>query len=69
MISEEQEERLNRFYSFNEHPRKITKLSEYYKYHTDIPRIFIVSHMKIMNFHHNEKRKVRYYEVYRIYQG
>ena len=37
---DESEERLNRYYKNNEFSKKINKLTEYYKFHNEVPRMF-----------------------------
>ncbi len=41
MIINDNEERIKRFYENSKINRKINKLVEYYKFHNEVPRIFI----------------------------
>lgn len=53
MVLDEEQERLNRFYAHKEWGKKIDKLAEYYKYHTEVPRMFIKKPSKALNEYHN----------------
>jgi hypothetical protein len=64
MIFDDSQERLNRFYYSSELDRKLQKLTEYYKFHSEVPRIFMLPLMKVMNNFHNDKRKINYYKVF-----
>ena len=63
LVFDENMERLNRFYYKKEHKKKLLKLTEYYKFHTEIPRLFMKFVIKVVNSHHNKKRRLKYYEV------
>lgn len=63
LVLDENMERLNRFYYKREFKKKLTKLTEYYKFHTEIPRLFMLPVVKVVNSHHNRKRRLKYYEV------
>ena len=63
MIFDDSQERLNRLYCSSELLRKIQKLTEYYKFHSEVPRLFMLPIMKFMNDFHNDKRKINYYKV------
>jgi hypothetical protein len=54
MIFEENYERLNRVYFSSEWIKKIEKLSEYYKFHKEIPRLFLKKLTKVYNEYHNK---------------
>jgi hypothetical protein len=41
---DKKKEYLRRFYKASEHKGKITLLTEYYKYHREIPRCFMIPH-------------------------
>jgi hypothetical protein len=56
----EEEEFLKRFYFKSEYVNKLTMLSEYYKYHSDIPRIFLQPSVNSLNNFHDKKRKLKY---------
>ena len=38
----------------------MTDLTEYYKYHKDIPRLFMPSIGSIMNRYHDKRRRIEY---------
>ena len=42
---------------------KLKSLIEYYKYHTEIPRIFLYPVSKIFNKYHDKKREIKYAKV------
>ena len=67
LVFDENMERLNRMYYKKEHKKKLQKLTEYYKYHSEIPRLFIKPILKVVNQHHNKKRRIKYFEVYLIF--
>lgn len=69
LVLDENMERLNRFYYKKEHKKKITKLTEYYKFHCEIPRLFMIPIIKVVNSHHNKKRRLKYYEVNKLKLG
>jgi hypothetical protein len=41
-------------------------LGEYYKFHEEVPRMFIKKSTKVINSFHNRKRKLKYVEVKRM---
>lgn len=63
---DENEENLKRFYSINEIEGKITILTEYYKFHKDVPRMFMLSISKIINNYHDKHRKIEYVRITKI---
>lgn len=63
---DETEEYLKRFYYSKEIKGKLIILTEYYKFHKDVPRIFMYSIAKIMNFYHDKKRKIEYVRITKI---
>lgn len=40
-------------------------LSEYYKYHTDISRMFMLPITNILNKYHDKKRRIEYIRITR----
>ena len=54
------EEYLNRIYLLNEYDAKIIRLSEYYKFHRDIPRMFMMPTTITLNRYHDKKRRIHY---------
>ena len=59
----EEEEQLRRFYRKSEHRAKLSMLSEYYKYHKDIPRMFMLPITINLNIFHDEKRRLDYARI------
>jgi len=49
-----------------DYPRKITYLTEYYKFHNDIPRMFMESLNHVMNDYHDQQRKIKYVKITRM---
>lgn len=60
------DEYLKRFYEYSEYDYKIELLSEYYKFHKDIPRLFLARVAKIMNKYHDKKRKLDYLQIKKL---
>lgn len=57
------EEVLRRFYYFEEYDSKFQQLTEYYKFHKEIPRIFSKSEYDIYFDYHDRKRKVDFVKI------
>ena len=55
---DEEEYYLKRFYKQKEIQSKIKLLTEYYKFHFDIARIFLEPLNSIINSMHDKKRKI-----------
>jgi len=62
---DEEEEYLKRYYHLGEYDHKIKMLSEYYKYHTDISRMFMLPITNILNKYHDKKRRIEYIRITR----
>lgn len=60
---DEEEEYLKRYYQVREYQNKIKLLTEYYKFHKDIPRLFMLCESIIMNNFHDKKRRIEYYKI------
>ena len=63
VIYDEEEEYLKRFYKTNEYDYKIKMLTEYYKFHCDIARMFILPTSLILNKYHDRKRRIEYMRI------
>jgi len=63
---DEEDEYLKRYYDAKEIKGKLTILTEYYKFHKDVPRIFMYSIARIMNYYHDKKRKIEYIRITKI---
>lgn len=57
---------LKRFYSSGEYQGKIRMLSEYYKFHRDIPRLFMLPPTTILNRFHDEKRRSEFKKITKL---
>ncbi len=60
---EEDEEYLKRYYQINENPFKMKLLVEYYKFHKDIPRLFMQPTSEVLNRYHDKKRRIEYFKI------
>ncbi|CAD8158758.1 unnamed protein product [Paramecium octaurelia] len=59
-------ERMKRYYHNNESSAKIKLLSEFYKYHNDLPRFTVHQNIiKILDVYYDKKRKLEYYKIQR----
>ena len=62
----EDEQLLKRQYAHDEYPQKIALLSEYYKYHEDVPRVFSMPVAKIVHNYYDKKRRINYIRITRM---
>lgn len=62
-------EYLRRMYKLNEQNQKIQLLTEYYKYHNEIPRCFIIPHGDILAIYHDKKRNIEYHRIKNMLSG
>lgn len=60
------EEYLKRYYKQREYKGKIQLLTEYYKFHSDIPRLFITPTCNILNIFHDKKRKIEFFRISKL---
>jgi len=60
---DEEDEFLKRFYEREEYPKKISLLTEYYKYHKDIARLFMLPTTSSLNKYHDRKRRIEYIRI------
>ncbi|CAD8143340.1 unnamed protein product [Paramecium pentaurelia] len=59
-------ERMKRYYYINEQCTKIKLLTEFYKYHNDLPRFTVHKNIIIiLNLYYDKKRKFEYYKIQR----
>lgn len=61
-----EEELLKMMYRQKEYHEKIALLTEYYKFHKDIPRNFCLPTCKIMNRYHDKKRRIEYNRIMQL---
>ncbi len=60
---DEEDEFLKRYYKFNEYDYKIGLLVEYYKYHKDIARMFMLPTTDTLHTYHDKRRKLEYIRI------
>ncbi|CAD8116942.1 unnamed protein product [Paramecium sonneborni] len=63
---DEEDEYLKRIYKKSEYPSKIQLLAEYYKFHSDIARIFQEPVASMLNKYYDKKRKYEYYRIAKL---
>lgn len=63
---DEKEEYMKREYTRMEYPYKIKLLTEYYKFHQDIPRLFMMPTTHFLNNFHDKKRRIEYFRIAQI---
>lgn len=66
VLFEEKEEYLTRIYRTSEHNSKLSYLTEYYKYHKEVPRLFMTPCSGTINHFHDKKRRIEYYKIKRM---
>lgn len=66
---DEDEEFLKRFYIHSEYNKKLTLLSEYYKYHRDIPRLFMKPSYRAVFKYHEKIRRLDYYKITKLMEN
>lgn len=60
---ERREEMLKRYYQRKEYPKKIKLLSEYYKFHEDVPRLSMLPLSTVIHGYHDQKRRINYIKI------
>jgi len=50
-------------YNLYEYREKLPLLIEYYKFHNEIPRMFMMPISEMLNKFHDKKRRIEYYRV------
>ena len=60
---DEEDEFLKRYYKLHEYDYKRGLLVEYYKYHKDIARMFMIPTTEVLNRFHDKKRKLNYVKI------
>ncbi|CAD8112176.1 unnamed protein product [Paramecium primaurelia] len=66
LTMDEEDEYFKRFYKIEEYPQKIALLTEYYKFHADIARIFQEPVCTVLNKYYDKKRKYDYFRIAKI---
>ncbi|KAL4476006.1 hypothetical protein ABPG72_007892 [Tetrahymena utriculariae] len=67
-FDDDTEQYFQEFYKIALYDKKITYLTEYYKFHNDIPRMFMEPLCHIMNYYHDKQRKIKYVKITRMLQ-
>lgn len=62
----EEEHLLKRIYKTEEYPQKISLLAEYYKYHEDVPRLFMMPVAPVVHNYYDKKRRINYIRITRL---
>ena len=60
---------LKRYYQIDEYPVKIELLTEYYKFHEDVPRFFIMPVAHVVYNFYDKKRRINYIKITRMLKG
>jgi hypothetical protein len=66
---DDSEDLLKRFYQIEEYPIKIEMLTEYYKFHEDVPRFFVLSVAQTVYNFYDKKRRIKYIRITRMLKG
>lgn len=66
IVLDDTDECLSRIYRLEESVEKLAMLSEYYKYHNDIPRMFMIPAITAINWFHDRKRRIEYFRIARL---
>ena len=62
----EDENLLKRIYKVEEYPKRIEMLTEYYKYHEDVPRLFMKPVASTVHNYYDKKRRINYIKITRM---
>lgn len=57
---------MTEYFSTHSAYKKLEFLTEYYKYHNEIPRMFIKHISDTMNRYHDKKRRIDYYRIKKL---
>ncbi|CAD8122445.1 unnamed protein product [Paramecium sonneborni] len=60
------EELICKVYDFTILNEKLQMLGEYYKFHNDIPRLFMVPAIIPLNYYHDKKRRLEYFRIAKL---
>ncbi|CAD8100966.1 unnamed protein product [Paramecium primaurelia] len=63
------EELLCKVFNSNILYEKLQMLGEYYKFHNDIPRLFMMPAIISLNYYHDKKRRLEYYRIAKLIQN
>ena len=65
-LDDDTEEQLIKLHPARESAEKVQMLGEYYKYHNDIPRLFMLPAIVPLNWFHDRKRRLEYFRIAKI---
>ena len=57
---------MKRYYPKEDIKEKTKMLTEYYKFHSDIPRLFMYPVTKTLNRYHDKKRRIEYEKITKL---
>lgn len=60
---EAEDENFTNYYPIEETENKLIYLTEYYKYHKEVPRLFMKPASKTVNIYHDKKRRIEYFKI------
>ena len=60
---EAEDENFTNCYTIEETENKLIYLTEYYKYHKEVPRLFMRPAAKTVNLYHDKKRRIEYFKI------
>lgn len=60
---------MNRVYEKSEYKKRIKLLTEYYKYHNDVPRLFMMPVAEVIHNFYDKKRRLNYIMVTKMLKG
>jgi len=63
IVSTEEEEYISSYFNNEGYTSMIPQLLEYYKFHKEIPRLFMLPTTEVLNDYHNKKRRVEYKRI------
>lgn len=69
LCMDENDDLLKRYYQLKEYPIKIALLTEYYKFHEDVPRFFIMPIAHVVYNFYDKKRRINYIKITRMLKG
>ena len=60
---------MKRYYKKKEYCPKVELLTEYYKFHEDVPRIFMMPQARLIHNFYDKKRRINYVWINRMLHG
>lgn len=65
----QKEDLFKKQYKIESYFDKIEVLTEYYKYHEDVPRLFMMPIAKIIHNYYDKKRRINYIKITKMLNG